>query len=161
MVAGRTGIAIYSLLSRKWKLFGNESQEKDFIVTGGLLWWEDFVIMGCYSLIQQSDELRIYPKDSKLDNRFAKIVTMSAPVMLISLFKDQLVAFTADGFVTIFAINKFDSQNIDLLRTNTYDIRGHCIHPACIVSVTLTNLKNDCNTRTNQGTYYSYLIMKN
>lgn len=90
-VAGRTGLAMYSMTTRKWKLFGNETQEKDFIVTGGILWWDDFVIMGCYSLIQQSDELRLYPKECKLDNRFARVVLMGAPVMLINLFKDQLV----------------------------------------------------------------------
>jgi hypothetical protein len=47
-VAGRTGVALYSLSLKKWKLFGNESQEKDFVVTGGLLWWNDFTIMGTY-----------------------------------------------------------------------------------------------------------------
>ena len=36
-VAGRTGLAHYSVLQRKWRLFGNETQEKDFIVTGGLV----------------------------------------------------------------------------------------------------------------------------
>lgn len=141
------------MVTRKWKLFGNETQEKDFIVTGGLLWWDDFIIMGCYSLVQKSDEIRLYPKDSKLDNRFAKIISMSAPVMLIDLFKDQLVTFTADGFVTVFAITKYDSQNIDLLRTDMYDIRGLCIHPACIISVTMTNLKNDSASRANPGIY--------
>lgn len=47
-VAGRTGVALYSFNTRKWKLFGNETQEKDFVVTGGLLWWNEFVIMGEY-----------------------------------------------------------------------------------------------------------------
>lgn len=150
-VAGRTGVAIYSPNSRKWKLFGNETQEKDFIVTGGLLWWDDFLLMGCYSLVQQSDELRIYPKDCKLDNRYAKIIQVAAPVMLIHLFKDQLVTFTADGFVTVFTITKHDSQSADLLRLDTYDIRGLCVHPACIISVTMTNLKNDSGTRASQG----------
>jgi RAB6A-GEF complex partner protein 1 len=45
-VAGRTGVALYSIPTKKWKLFGNETQEKDFVVTGGLLWWNDFTIMG-------------------------------------------------------------------------------------------------------------------
>lgn len=158
---------MYSMVTRKWKLFGNETQEKDFIVTGGLLWWDDFLIMGCYSLVQKNDEIRLYPKDSKLDNRFAKIISMAAPVMLINLFKDQLVTFTADGFVTVFAITKYDSQNIDLLRTDTYDIRGLCIHPACIISVTMTNLKNDSASRANQGndntfhTHSNLLFRKN
>ncbi|CAH1993437.1 unnamed protein product [Acanthoscelides obtectus] len=57
-VAGRTGLAHYSMLSRRWKLFGNETQEKDFIVAGGLLWWRDYVIMGCYSILENGDELR-------------------------------------------------------------------------------------------------------
>ena len=90
-VAGRTGLSLYSFNTRKWKLFGNETQEKDFVVTGGLLWWNEFIIMGCYSLIDFNDELRIYSKDNKLDNRFATICKMNAPVMLINLFKDQLV----------------------------------------------------------------------
>lgn len=92
--AARTGVALYSMATRKWKLFGNETQEKDFVVTGGLLWWDVFLIMGCYSLVQQTDELRLYPRECKLDNRFAKVVVMGAPVMLINLFRDQLVRQT-------------------------------------------------------------------
>ena len=45
-VAGRTGFAHYNIDTRKWRLFGNETQEKDFIVTGGLLWWKNRIIMG-------------------------------------------------------------------------------------------------------------------
>jgi RAB6A-GEF complex partner protein 1 len=47
-VAGRTGLAHYSCSSRRWKLFGNEAQEKDFVVTGGMLWWRDYVVIGNY-----------------------------------------------------------------------------------------------------------------
>lgn len=153
--AGRTGVAVYSMATRKWKLFGNERQEKDFLVTGGLLWWDAFLVMGCYSLEQQTDELRLYPRDAKLDNRFGKVVQVSAPVMLINLFEDQLVVFTADGFVTIYACVKTDPSGgggVDLVRVHSYDIRGLCVHPACIVSVTLTTLRNDvAGTRASQG----------
>ena len=45
-VAGRTGLIHYSMHTRKWKMFGNESQEKEFVVTGGLLWYNDFLIIG-------------------------------------------------------------------------------------------------------------------
>lgn len=61
------------------------------------------------------------------------------------------VVFTADGFVTLFALKKHDSQTVDLHRLDTYDIRGLCVHPACIISVTMTNLKSDNATRTSQG----------
>jgi RAB6A-GEF complex partner protein 1 len=53
-VAGRTGVALYSLSIKKWKLFGNETQEKDFVVTGGLLWWNDFTIMGIKRIMDTS-----------------------------------------------------------------------------------------------------------
>lgn len=77
---------------------------------------------------------------------------MNAPVMLVNLFKDQLVAFTADYCVTIFAITKYDDQNVDLAKLHKYDLSGLCVHPACIVSVSMTNLKNESGTRASQGT---------
>lgn len=63
------------------------------------------------------------------------------------------VVFSADGYVTIFAITKYDAQNVDLLKVHIYDIRGLCIHPACIISVTMTNLKNESGSRASQGSY--------
>lgn len=53
-VAGRTGLAHYNMMSRKWKLFGNESQEKDFVVIGGLLWWQDYIVIGMIFIVYKS-----------------------------------------------------------------------------------------------------------
>lgn len=61
-IAGRTGFAHYSLLNRRWKLFGNETQEKDFVVTGGMLWWRSHIILGCYNLVANRDEVSYNPK---------------------------------------------------------------------------------------------------
>nr|XP_042911879.1 guanine nucleotide exchange factor subunit Rich-like [Parasteatoda tepidariorum] len=58
-VAGRSGLAHYSLVQRRWKLFGNETQERDFVTMGGLLWWEDQIILGCYNLRDLRDEVNI------------------------------------------------------------------------------------------------------
>ncbi|KAG8239916.1 hypothetical protein J437_LFUL014962 [Ladona fulva] len=41
-VAGRTGLAHVTLPTCRWRLFGNETQERDFAVTGGLLWWKPY-----------------------------------------------------------------------------------------------------------------------
>ncbi|XP_049537457.1 guanine nucleotide exchange factor subunit Rich [Anopheles darlingi] len=150
-VAGRTGVALYAFNTRKWKLFGNETQEKDFVITGGLLWWKEFIIMGCYSLIGFHDELRIYSKDNKLDNRFAVITKSASPVMLINLFRDQLVVFTSDGHVSVFALRKMDDEagggndqhSVELVKLHIYDIKNVCIHPACVISVLMTSLKHE------------------
>uniref|UniRef100_A0A182PVQ3 Protein RIC1 homolog n=1 Tax=Anopheles epiroticus TaxID=199890 RepID=A0A182PVQ3_9DIPT len=149
-VAGRTGVALYSFNTRKWKLFGNETQEKDFVITGGLLWWKEFIIMGCYSLIGFHDELRIYSKENKLDNRFAEITKSASPVMLINLFRDQLVVFTSDGHVSVFALKLSeedyagsDHHRVELVKMHIYDIKNVCIHPACVISVLMTSLKHE------------------
>ena len=110
-VAGRTGFAHYSIILRKWRLFGNETQEKDFIVTGGLLWWRDHIVMGCYNLAGLHDEIRIYPRIEKLDNSFAKIVKVDAQVLLLNLFNDQLVVFCADNIITIYNLSMSDPTN--------------------------------------------------
>ncbi|XP_058125788.1 guanine nucleotide exchange factor subunit Rich [Anopheles ziemanni] len=149
-VAGRTGVALYAFNTRKWKLFGNETQEKDFVITGGLLWWKEFIIMGCYSLIGFHDELRIYSKETKLDNRFAVITKSASPVMLINLFRDQLVVFTSDGHVSVFALKQTeeaydgnDQHRVELVKMHIYDIKNVCIHPACVISVLMTSLKHE------------------
>lgn len=112
-IAGRTGLAHYSMQTRKWKLFGNETQEKDFIVAGGLLWWRDYIVMGCYSIVDNADELRFYPRDCKLDNKFAKIVRVSAPILLINNLQDQLITFGSDAQIAIWYLKEIDSCNIN------------------------------------------------
>lgn len=57
VVAGKTGLAHYALFTRKWKLFGNETQEHDMVVTGGLTWWKDFICTACYNIAEQRDEV--------------------------------------------------------------------------------------------------------
>ena len=56
-IAGRTGLAHYSLLRRKWFLFGNEAQEKSMVVCGGLIWWKHFICVGSYNLQTRKDEV--------------------------------------------------------------------------------------------------------
>ncbi|XP_054731695.1 guanine nucleotide exchange factor subunit Rich [Anastrepha obliqua] len=142
-VAGRTGLAHYSMMTKKWKLFGNESQEKDFVVSGGLLWWKGFIVMGCYSLLDRTDEIRCYPEECKLDNQFGNKIQVRAPVISLNMFRDQLIALTADGIVSLFELKKNGAYSISVNCAYEVDVKSICIHPACIVSLTVTNLRND------------------
>lgn len=56
-VAGVRGFTHYSFATRKWKMFGNAEQEKDIRITGGLLWWREFICMCCHNLVDQRDEV--------------------------------------------------------------------------------------------------------
>lgn len=155
-VAGRTGLAHYSLVTKKWKLFGNETQEKDFVVTGGLLWYEDFMIMGCFSLLERSDEIRTYPRESKLDNQFSMKFRLRAPVILLNIYKGQLIVLTADGCLNIFHLQRSD-KSLEMLLVQMIDIRRICIHPACIVAVTMKS--SDAGTSTSTDTFSETIIL--
>ncbi|PNF21795.1 Guanine nucleotide exchange factor subunit Rich [Cryptotermes secundus] len=145
-VAGRTGLAHYSMLSRKWKLFGNETQEKDFVVTGGLLWWRDHVVMGCYSILENRDEIRIYPRDTRLDNMFVKMARVSAQVLLLNTLRDRLITFCANGQISIYSLSMKENHSLGGVEVGilqSVDISALCVHPACVVSVTLTTLRTE------------------
>ncbi|KAI5636109.1 guanine nucleotide exchange factor subunit Rich [Phthorimaea operculella] len=150
-VAGRTGLAHYNRIARRWKLFGNEAQEKDFVVTGGMLWWRDYIVIGCYSIIDGHDEIRFYPKESRLDNRFAKIVRVQSQVFVLDILADQLVVFGADALVTIYELNCVDNVgNIEMRCVQAVDISA-LSHPACVVSAALCRLQ-DSPQRTRSST---------
>ncbi|CAG2100866.1 unnamed protein product [Medioppia subpectinata] len=74
VIAGRTGLAHYSISHRKWKLFGNETQEKDFEVCGGLLWCNEHIVLSCYNVMESRYELRTYSHKYKLDNEFVRVL---------------------------------------------------------------------------------------
>ncbi|XP_033223995.1 guanine nucleotide exchange factor subunit Rich isoform X2 [Belonocnema kinseyi] len=143
-VAGRTGLAHYSLPSRKWKLFGNETQERDFIVTGGLLWHRGFLIASSYSLLEDKDEIRIYPRDTRLDNTYVRSVKMPSQILLLNSMKNHLLTFCANAQISIYDMvleGNEGTGSIELIRTQTIDIGGLCVHPACVVSATLTTIR--------------------
>ncbi|TDG51262.1 hypothetical protein AWZ03_002349 [Drosophila navojoa] len=150
-VAGRTGLAHYSMLNKKWKLFGNESQEKDFVVSGGLLWWQGFIVMGCYSLLDRTEELRCYPAECKLDNQFGHKLQVRAPVISLNAFRDQLIVLTADGIVSLFRMHRQSAYIINIECAYELDVKSICIHPACIVSLTVTNLRNELKPQHQQA----------
>ncbi|CAG5036170.1 unnamed protein product [Parnassius apollo] len=140
-VAGRAGLAHYSCASRRWKLFGNEAQEKDFAVSGGMLWWRDYIAVGCYSILDGHDEIRFYPRDAKLDNRFAKIVRVQAQVFALDALDDQLVVFTSDALVTIYELSAVNNNGgIEMRCVQAVDISA-LSHPACVVSAALCRLQ--------------------
>ncbi|XP_013137307.1 PREDICTED: guanine nucleotide exchange factor subunit Rich [Papilio polytes] len=139
-VAGRAGLAHYSCASRRWKLFGNEAQEKDFVVTGGMLWWRDHIVIGCYSILDGHDEIRFYPRDAKLDNRFAKMVRAQAQVYALDALDDQLVVFSADALVTIYELSVEKNGCVEMRCVQAVDISA-LSHPACVVSAALCRLQ--------------------
>ncbi|KAK2569545.1 Guanine nucleotide exchange factor subunit RIC1 [Acropora cervicornis] len=143
-IAGRTGMAHYSLNSRKWKLFGNVSQEQGFSCRGGLAWWRDFLIVPCYNFSLSSDEVRFYPRTCNLDNAFALNVKLPAPAFLFNVFRCLLLVYCSDSRVVFFSLERADSDpnvpEVLASRIQEVSLVNHVPHPLAVVHVTLTSL---------------------
>ncbi|CAB1318158.1 unnamed protein product [Coregonus sp. 'balchen'] len=145
-VAGRRGFAHYSMSTRKWKLFGNITQEQNMTVTGGLAWWNDFVVVACYNFIDQQEELRLYLRSSNLDNAFASITKLHSDTLLLNVFRDMIILFRADCSICLYSIERRHdgpnpSASVELLQE--VSMSRYIPHPALVVSVTLTSVRTE------------------
>ncbi|XP_054980050.1 guanine nucleotide exchange factor subunit RIC1 isoform X3 [Sorex araneus] len=145
-VVGKFGFAHYSLLTKKWKLFGNITQEQNMIVTGGLAWWNDFIVLACYNINDRQEELRVYLRTSNLDNAFAHITKAQAETLLLSVFRDMVIVFRADCSICLYSIEKkFDGPNTTatLQVLQEVSMSRYIPHPFLVVSVTLTSVSTE------------------
>ncbi|KAG1667219.1 RAB6A-GEF complex partner protein 1 [Nymphon striatum] len=151
-VAGITGFAHFCISLKRWKLFGNESQERDFVVTGGMLWWKKHIIVGCYNFLEHRDEVRLYTRNHKLDNSFVKVIKVSNQVLLLSRHEDSLAIFTADSQICVYdlhLVDKYGNKKVEVQKEQVIDISALIVHPACIVSITLTSLRAEAVRKLN------------
>ncbi|KAM6986702.1 guanine nucleotide exchange factor subunit RIC1 isoform 2-T2 [Aplochiton taeniatus] len=145
-IAGRRGFAHYSIHARKWKLFGNITQEQNMTVTGGLAWWNDFVVTACYNFIDQQEELRLYPRSSNLDNAFASVTKLHSDTLLLNVFRDMVILFRADCSICLYSIERRQdgpnpAASVELLQE--VSMSRYIPHPALVVSVTLTSVRTE------------------
>ncbi|TNN81195.1 RAB6A-GEF complex partner protein 1 [Liparis tanakae] len=145
-VAGRRGFAHYSLFTRKWKLFGNITQEQNMTVTGGLAWWKDFVVVACYNYIDQQEQLRLYQRSSNLDNAFASVTKLQSDTLLLNVFRDLVILFRADCSICLYSIERrndspYPTASVELLQE--VSMSRYIPHPALVVSVTLTSVRTE------------------
>uniref|UniRef100_A0A8C2WRC9 Protein RIC1 homolog n=1 Tax=Cyclopterus lumpus TaxID=8103 RepID=A0A8C2WRC9_CYCLU len=139
-VAGRRGFAHYSLFTRKWKLFGNITQEQNMTVTGGLAWWKDFVVVACYNFIDQQEQLRLYQRSSNLDNTYASVTKLHSDTLLLNVFRDLVILFRADCSICLYSIER-RNDSVELLQE--VSMSRYIPHPALVVSVTLTSVRTE------------------
>ncbi|XP_006231317.1 guanine nucleotide exchange factor subunit RIC1 isoform X1 [Rattus norvegicus] len=145
-VAGKFGFAHYSLLTKKWKLFGNITQEQNMIVTGGLAWWNDFMVLACYNLSDRQEELRIYLRTSNLDNAFAHVTKAPIETLLLSVFRDMVVVFRADCSICLYSIERKSdgsSTTASVQVLQEVSMSRYIPHPFLVVSVTLTSVSTE------------------
>ncbi|CAD6194457.1 unnamed protein product [Caenorhabditis auriculariae] len=149
VVAGQYGIAHCSLSNNRWKIFGNESQERDLLVTGGVFIYGDTAGVACCSASEEKPQIRFYPLATKLDNRHASRWDLEARAILLAHRGDVLAVFDTAARVLIY---KLSSQNdggrdsyvkVSMELLAEIRMRDLIAHPACVVSLQLTQLNLD------------------
>nr|XP_034362351.1 RAB6A-GEF complex partner protein 1 isoform X3 [Arvicanthis niloticus] len=121
-------------------------REQNMIVTGGLAWWNDFMVLACYNLSDRQEELRIYLRTSNLDNAFAHVTKAPIETLLLSVFRDMVVVFRADCSICLYSIErKSDGSNttasVQVLQE--VSMSRYIPHPFLVVSVTLTSVSTE------------------
>ncbi|CAC5367235.1 RIC1 [Mytilus coruscus] len=145
-VAGKTGLAHYTCSNRKWKLFGNETQERDLVVSGGMSWWKDFICVACYNIVGQRDEIRCYPRSCKLDNTFSMSVKVPSQILLLNIFRDILIVFCIDSHIMLFNLERKNTQSnpaLDINKRQEVSLNNYVPHPVCVTGLALSSLKTE------------------
>jgi WD40 repeat protein len=98
-VAGRRGLAHYSINSGRWKTFANEAAENEFQVKGGMCWYQNILVAAVEA--NRSFELRLYSREAALDSgTMAYSHQIAAPIVLItSTGEDSLLVYTYDNLL--------------------------------------------------------------
>uniref|UniRef100_A0A8C9U433 Protein RIC1 homolog n=1 Tax=Scleropages formosus TaxID=113540 RepID=A0A8C9U433_SCLFO len=142
-VAGRHGFAHYSLVSRKWKLFGNVAQELTMVVTGGLAWWNDYIIVACCNLTHHQEEIRLYPRLSNLDNAYASVTRVHLDTVLLALYQNLILLFRADCSIGLYRILDSEDRSVTVELLKEVSLSRYISHPATVVSIMLTSLRTE------------------
>lgn len=106
-VAGRRGLAHYSVNSGRWKTFANADAENEFHVKGGMCWYQNILVAALEA--NRSFELRLYSREASLDSsNVLHTQEMSAPIVLITPSgEDSLLVYTYDNLLYHFIFAPF------------------------------------------------------
>lgn len=98
-VAGRRGLAHYSINSGRWKTFVNENMENEFQVRGGMCWYQHILVAAVEA--GASFEIRLYSRESTLDSSLTLYTqALPAPIVLIAPSgDDSLLVYTYDNLL--------------------------------------------------------------
>uniref|UniRef100_A0A1I7ZIN4 Protein RIC1 homolog n=1 Tax=Steinernema glaseri TaxID=37863 RepID=A0A1I7ZIN4_9BILA len=145
VVAGQTGFCFCNIHTGKWRLFGNETQERNFLITGGITLWNEQIVAVGYDAESAREEIRLYPISKQLDNQFAVRHVVEYRVLAINTRNDYMLSFDLTGHLSIYRfLFENDEQRMDRLAEIV--ITDLIPHPSCVVSMHLTSFNHDCQS---------------
>lgn len=122
-IAGRRGLAHYSVNSARWKTFDDPAEEDEFTVRGGMCWHRHLLIAAVES--NESYEIRVYSRETALDSSHVMHVEqMVAPIVLIAPSgEDSLLVYTYENNLHHYVIN-FTNRSVKLVQAGQIALHG-------------------------------------
>ncbi|KAG0155460.1 hypothetical protein PDIDSM_1037 [Penicillium digitatum] len=109
-IAGRRGLAHYSVNSGRWKVFEDSKAENSFAVRGGMCWYGHILIAAVES--DGSYEIRLYSREAFLGNNSIMFIEyLPSPVVFVGPSgEDSLLVYTYDNILYHYIINSTQPQ---------------------------------------------------
>ena len=128
-VAGRRGLAHYSVSSGRWKTFVNENMENEFQVRGGMCWHQHILVAAVEA--GEYFQLRLFSRESALDSSLIlHVQTLPAPVVLVAPSgEDSLLVYTYDNLLYHYIFTAV-SGNIKIVQVGQIAFHGIVRSPA-------------------------------
>ena len=103
-VAGRRGLAHYSVTSGRWRTFDDPAAENEFAVRGGMCWHHHVLVAAVESGKQY--QLRLYSRDKPLDfSQIQHTEELAAPAISTTISgSDSLLVYTYDNILLHFIV---------------------------------------------------------
>ena len=103
-VAGRRGLAHYSVTSGRWRTFGDLQAEREFAVRGGMCWHHHVLIAAVEA--DGRYEVRMYSREKSLENANTQYTEqLSAPAISTTVSgADSLLVYTYDNTLLHYVI---------------------------------------------------------
>ncbi|OJD22088.1 hypothetical protein ACJ73_06569 [Blastomyces percursus] len=122
-IAGRRGLAHYSVQSGIWKTFDDPKAEDSFAVQGGLCWYGHILIAAVEC--DNSYELQLYSRELSLSNSSVLYTeTLPSPVVFIGPSgEDSLLVYTYDNILYHYVINAAQTR-ISLVQVGQIAFHG-------------------------------------
>ena len=122
-VAGRRGLAHYSIASGRWKTFDDPGAEHEFAVRGGMVWYQHFLI-ACVEAGNRY-QIRIYSREKALDYSHVQFMEdLAAPAVYCRVSgADSLLVYTYDNTLLHFIVIP-TSSSIRLVQVGQIGFHG-------------------------------------
>uniref|UniRef100_A0A7N0UYN2 RIC1 C-terminal alpha solenoid region domain-containing protein n=1 Tax=Kalanchoe fedtschenkoi TaxID=63787 RepID=A0A7N0UYN2_KALFE len=128
-VAGRHGLILYDLRFKKWRLFGDITQEQN-IQCQGLLWMGKIVVVCNYADSSSTYELLFYPRYHLDQSSLLCRKTLLAKPMVMDVYQDYLLVTYRPFDVHVL----FVKLSSDLTSSNTPDLQLSTVRELSIMT---------------------------